>query len=94
VVHFGTVWTVHFTEPGRYNKSARLGLVTYVIVRSGPADLGQWITVTRNVREDWKRLYGEEPRKPVEVVSIGIDSRCPRPERRSGISGTSTSRSS
>jgi hypothetical protein len=55
--------------------SASTGLVTYVVVRSGPADLGKWITERRNVLEDFKRIYGEEPDGPAEAVSIGIDSK-------------------
>ena len=35
--------------------------VKVVVVRSGPAELGKWITETRNVYEDYKKLYGEEP---------------------------------
>lgn len=48
--------------------------MTYVVVRSGAAELGRWITERRNVREDFKRIYGEELDDPIEVVSIGIDS--------------------
>jgi hypothetical protein len=35
--------------------------VKIVVVRSGPAELGKWITETRNVYEDYKKLYGDEP---------------------------------
>ena len=69
----GYVWDSTAPAGGVF-KSASLGLVTYVIVRSGPGELGQWITETRNVREDFTRLYGEGPRELVEAVTIGIDS--------------------
>ena len=36
-----------------------------VVVRSGPAELGKWITETRNVYEDYKKLYGESDKTPV-----------------------------
>jgi hypothetical protein len=36
-----------------------------VVVRSGPAELGKWLTETRNVYEDYKRLYGDNGRPPV-----------------------------
>lgn len=36
-----------------------------VVVRSGPAELGKWINETRNVYEDYKRLYGDAGRPPV-----------------------------
>ncbi len=32
-----------------------------VVVRSGSTETGKWITETRNVYEDYKKLYGEEP---------------------------------
>jgi Protein of unknown function (DUF3047) len=54
-------------------KSEKTGTVTYVVVRSGPADLGRWITERRNVHEDYKRIFGEEPGDPAGV-SFGIDS--------------------
>ena len=59
---------------GETFESARTSMLTYVVVRSGSADLGRWIRERRNVLEDFKRIYGEEPVEAVEVVSIGIDS--------------------
>jgi hypothetical protein len=47
--------------------------VTYVVVRSGPAELGKWLTERRNVAEDFKRIYGTEPDAP-SALSIAIDS--------------------
>src|SRR2546427_9109383 len=38
-----------------------------VVVRSGTADLGQWITEHRDLREDFKKIYGEEPDNPGAV---------------------------
>jgi hypothetical protein len=35
--------------------------VKVVVQRSGPAELGKWITETRNVYDDYKTLYGSEP---------------------------------
>jgi hypothetical protein len=68
----GYVWDT--TAPaGTIVKSEKTGTVTYVIVRSGKADLGKWVTEQRNVREDFKKIYGEEPDAPA-AVSVGIDS--------------------
>jgi hypothetical protein len=68
----GYIWDT--TVPaGSTVKSQKTGTVTYVVVRSGPADLGKWLTERRNVREDFKRIYGEEPEEPA-IVSVGIDS--------------------
>jgi hypothetical protein len=68
----GYVWDT--TEPaGTICKSEKTGTVTYVIVRSGPADLGKWFTERRNVIEDFRKIYGEEPDNP-EALSVAIDS--------------------
>lgn len=68
----GYVWDT--TAPvGTIVKSEKTGTVTYIIIRSGKADLGKWLTERRNVREDFKRIYGEEPENP-GAVSIAIDS--------------------
>jgi hypothetical protein len=68
----GYVWDT--TAPaGTIVQSQKTGTVTYVVVRSGAQDLGRWITERRNVREDFTRIYGEEPEDPA-VISFGIDS--------------------
>src|SRR5581483_6071830 len=68
----GYIWDT--TAPaGSVIKSQKTGTVTYVVLRSGTADLGKWVTERRNVREDFKRIYGEEPDAP-SILSVGIDS--------------------
>jgi hypothetical protein len=68
----GYVWDT--TQPaGTVCRSEKTGTVTYVVIRSGPADLGRWITEQRNVRDDFRKIYGEEPDDPA-AVSISIDS--------------------
>src|SRR5262249_60197787 len=68
----GYIWDT--TVPaGTIVKSQKTGTVTYVVVRSGSADLGKWITERRNVVEDYRRIYGVAPDNP-GVISIAIDS--------------------
>lgn len=68
----GYVWDS--TAPaGTICKSEKTGTVTYVVIRSGPADLGKWFTERRNVAEDYRKIYGEEPDSP-EALSLAIDS--------------------
>jgi len=55
-------------------KSEKTGLVTYIVVRSGPSELGKWLTESRNVLEDYKKIYGENPSEDVGAISILIDS--------------------
>ena len=59
---------------GSVFKSEKTGLVTYVVVRSGSADLGKWLTESRNVLDDYKKIYGEAPGEDVAAISIAIDS--------------------
>jgi hypothetical protein len=54
-------------------RSQKTGTVTFVVVRSGPGDLGKWLTERRNVREDYTRTFGEAPEDP-RGISISIDS--------------------
>jgi hypothetical protein len=69
----GYVWDT--TAPaGTIVQSPSSGLVTYVVVRSGAAELGRWVTETRNVYDDFKRIYGAAPTEPVGAVSVAIDS--------------------
>ena len=68
----GYIWDT--TAPaGSIVKSEKTSTVTYVVMRSGPADLGKWITERRNVVEDYKKIYGGQPDGP-GFVSIAIDS--------------------
>jgi len=68
----GYIWDT--TAPaGTIVKSEKTGTVTYVVVRSGPADLGKWLTERRNVAEDYRKIYGGQPDNPA-VISLAIDS--------------------
>ncbi len=68
----GYIWDTS-APVGTICKSEQTGTVTYVVVRSGTADLGQWLTERRNVREDFRRIYGEDPGDP-GAISVSIDS--------------------
>jgi hypothetical protein len=68
----GYVWDTT-QPPGTICKSEKTGTVTYVVVRSGTADLGKWLTERRNIVEDYKKIYGSEPEGP-SALAIAIDS--------------------
>ncbi len=68
----GYIWDTS-APVGSIFKSEKTGTVTYVVVESGPAKLGQWMAEHRNVAEDFKKIYGEEPDDP-GALSISIDS--------------------
>jgi hypothetical protein len=68
----GYVWDT--TAPvGTICKSEKTGTVTYLVVRSGSADAGKWLTEQRNVRDDFKKIYGDYPDDPA-AISVAIDS--------------------
>ena len=54
--------------------SQKVGNVTFVVIRSVEAELNTWLTETRNVLEDYRRIYGEAPKEDVGAVSISINS--------------------
>jgi hypothetical protein len=68
----GYIWDS--TAPaGSIVKSEKTSTVTYVVMRSGTAETGKWITERRNVVEDYKKIYGAQPDNP-GYISIAIDS--------------------
>ena len=68
----GYVWDTT-TPKATIAKSQKTGTVTFVVMRSGPEDLGRWLMERRNVAEDYARIFGEFPYNP-KVISISIDS--------------------
>ena len=49
--------------------SPRTTRVQMIVVERGRDGIGQWRDITRNVREDFRRAFGEEPGN---IISIGI----------------------
>ncbi len=47
--------------------------VQVVVVQSGAAGTGMWVTETRNVYEDYKKFFGEEP-PPASGMRLQINS--------------------
>jgi hypothetical protein len=43
--------------------------VRMIVVESGVQHVGEWVTVRRNVVEDYRRAFGEEPD---DIVSVGL----------------------
>ncbi|MGH8691577.1 MAG: DUF3047 domain-containing protein, partial [Burkholderiales bacterium] len=43
--------------------------VRMIVVESGMQRAGEWVTVRRNVAEDYRRAYGEEPD---DIVAVGL----------------------
>ncbi len=73
-------YTWDTTAPaGIMERNRKTRTVTFVIVRSGPSGLAQWLTERRDVSADYRRVYAEEPdRLPVLALSIDTnDTRAP-----------------
>lgn len=49
--------------------SAYTDRVRLMVVESGPQRLGQWVSVRRNVVEDYRRAFGEDPG---DIVAVGL----------------------
>jgi hypothetical protein len=58
-------------------RSPKTGAVTFVIARFGVAELGRWLTERRNVIEDYRPIYREEPENP-EAIALSIDTNATR----------------
>ena len=68
----GYVWDPA-APAGTIEKSRKTGTTTFVILRSGPAELGRWITERRDVRADYVRIFGEAP-DPPSALAISNDA--------------------
>ena len=44
--------------------------VQMVVAATGPTGVGKWMTLSRNVLEDFKKAFGEEPGKLTEVAVL------------------------
>lgn len=58
---------------GQATPNAFTGNVMMVAVESGPARTGQWLTEERDVLADYRRFFGEEPRK-IGAIAIMTDT--------------------
>ncbi len=56
------------TVPNAYTDRAQM-----IVVNSGEEQLGQWVDHARNVYEDYRRAFGEEP-PPISGVAIMTDT--------------------
>ncbi len=66
------VWDTHAavetTVPNAFSDRARM-----IVVESGAARLGQWLTYERDIVADYRRAYGEEP-PPIAGIAIMTDA--------------------
>jgi hypothetical protein len=68
----GYVWDA--TAPAQtVETSHKTGSVHFFVLRSGPGELGRWLTERRNVLEDYRRVFGEDPEDP-RALALSIDT--------------------
>jgi hypothetical protein len=56
----GYIWDSNAPQ-GSSGTSTAYSRMKYAVLQSGTNKLGQWVWETRNVYEDYKKLFGEEP---------------------------------
>jgi hypothetical protein len=66
------VWDARL-PPGTVLPNAYTDRVRMIVVRSGGAEAGRWVAETRNVLEDYRRAFGEEP-PPVSGIAVMTDT--------------------
>jgi hypothetical protein len=62
------VW-MHKAPIGTVIRSPHTDRVRMIVVENGESRLGEWVSVQRNVVEDYRRAFGEEPG---DIVAVGI----------------------
>ena len=68
----GYIWDTT-VPPGSVVPSPSTGTVTYVVLRSGSTSIDGWLTERRDVRQDYRRIFGEEPAAP-GAIAVAADS--------------------
>ncbi len=62
------LWSSHL-EPGSVIKDPGMPAQKLLVIEGGEEKLGRWLSYRRNLYQDFKKLYGEEPGR---LVYIGI----------------------
>jgi len=68
----GYIWDTS-APVGSSVTSAKLSTTKYIVLKSGKDEIGKWFSEKRNVYEDYKKLFDEEPPK-VGSIALMIDS--------------------
>jgi hypothetical protein len=68
----GYAWDEHLPAQS-VEQSRKSGMVTFVVVRSGHAEVNRWVTERRDVAADYVKVYGGEPDNP-RAVAISVDT--------------------
>jgi hypothetical protein len=67
------IWASHAEIGSIVDNAFAAGFVKMIVVESGPSRTGEWREETRNLYEDFRRAFGDEP-PPVSGVAIMTDT--------------------
>jgi len=62
------------SPPGTIKRSPTSSRCRHVVATSGTDDLGKWVAVERNLRDDFTRAFGWAPDRPVGGIGFMTDS--------------------
>ncbi|KAA3603942.1 MAG: DUF3047 domain-containing protein [Calditrichaeota bacterium] len=63
------IWGSTLPEGTEFRKE-KLGKPHVIVVQSGKENVGEWVTVTRNLAEDFEKAWGEKPDN--KILAIGF----------------------
>ena len=64
-------YTWSTTLPEGAETSKLFGNQQIYVVKSGPEDTGQWVTFERNLVEDYRRMFGDDPpQTPIAIILL------------------------
>ncbi len=69
------VWTNDKLPTGSVVPSPhRSDTMRTIVIESGSRNLGQWVSVRRNIVEDFKTAFGKEPPGDIEMIALWSDN--------------------
>jgi len=68
------VWAAHDQVGDVIDNPYLPGTVRNIVVHSGDADVGRWITERRNVLEDYIAAFGKPPEQAIAAVALFVDN--------------------
>ncbi len=71
----GYVWTNDKLSKGSVVPSPfHEGTKRVIVIESGTKNLGQWLSVRRNIVEDFKTAFGKEPPGDIKIIALWSDN--------------------
>jgi len=67
------VWDESVSE-GTILESPYSDQIKQIVVQSGASKSGEWVSERQNILEDYKKLFGEEPKMKVGAIALMTDS--------------------